>query len=150
MTAVVHQSGSHGPITLTVFGRVFRFAWIAVVLLTVISELVFFPNTPATLFYSYKAAKVLLFVLLGYLTPLTFWRFNSVTLGLIFGTFSAMLVESAQAAGISSGHSFSWLELGAKLCLVFVGFALALDARYERRIKLGSFRIALIDPVLGL
>jgi len=64
----------------------------------------------------------------------------------IFAAFSAALVESLQ--GLSRGHRFTWFELGAKLCLIFIGFSFSLDARYERAIRFGPLRIALIGPHL--
>lgn len=146
--------GQPGSRVLRVFSTSFRVAWLAVAILTTLSELIPFPLLIVTphialsysLFYTYKTAKVLLFLILGYLTPLTFWRFNSLTVGLIFSALSAALVESLQGLGVSHGHRFSWWELVAKLCLVVIGFTLALEARYEGSIKLGKFRIALTGP----
>jgi lysylphosphatidylglycerol synthetase-like protein (DUF2156 family) len=134
--------------SLRVFGIGVHIAWLSIAALTIITELLPFPPiVPPPLFYTYKAAKVLLFLILGYLAPLTFWRFNSLTLGFVFGAFSAALVETLQ--GLShDGHSFSWFELIAKLCLISFGFALALEARYERAIRLGPLSIALVGPNL--
>lgn len=154
MNAKEQLLGNPGSRVLRVFSTSLRVAWLVVAILTTLSELIPFPLVIVTphivlsysLFYSYKIAKVLLFLSLGYLTPLTFWRFNSLTVGLIFSALSAALVESLQGLGVSHGHSFSWWELLAKLCLVVIGFTLALEARYEGSVKLGKFRIRLAGP----
>jgi glycopeptide antibiotics resistance protein len=147
MTAGLHHTGHPHGSSLAAFSPSLRLAWVAIAALTVLAELIPFPPiVPPPLFYSYKAAKILLFLILGYMAPLTFWRFNSLTLGVVFAAISAALVESLQ--GLPHGHRFSWFELIAKLCLIFVGFAFALDARYERVIRLGPLRVALVGPHL--
>lgn len=147
MTVGFHRVGHPHELSVRAFSPSLRLAWITIAALTVITELIPFPPiVPPPLFYSYKTAKVLLFLILGYCAPLTFWRFNSLTLGVIFAAISAAIVEALQ--GLSHGHRFSWFELIAKLCLIFIGFAFALDARYERAIRLGPLRIALVGPHL--
>jgi hypothetical protein len=147
MNAGLHHVGNPRDFSLRAFSPSLRLAWIAIAVLTVVSELIPFPPiVPPPLFYTYKTAKILLFLIIGYMAPLTFWRFNSLTFGVIFAAFSAGLVECLQ--GLSHGHRFSWFELAAKLCLIFVGFSFALDARYERAIRLGPLRIALVGPHL--
>jgi hypothetical protein len=156
MTAPAQPHANPGSPVLRVFGTSLRVAWLAVAILTTLSEVIPFPLLIVTphvtlsysLFYGYKTAKVALFLILGYLTPFTFWRFNSLTAGLLFATLSAALVESLQGLGISHGHRFSWLELTVKLCLVLIGFTLALEARYEGSLKLGKRRIVLTGPHL--
>ena len=89
MTAGLRRGGHLHDFSLRAFSPSLRLAWIAIAVLTVVSELIPFPPiVPPPLFYSYKAAKVLLFLILGYMAPLTFWRFNSLTLGVIFAAFS--------------------------------------------------------------
>ena len=100
------------------------------------------------LFYSYKVLKGLLFFALGYLTPLAFWRFNSLGRGMLLAVLSASAVEMAQ--DFFQGHRFSLFELALKLLVIFAGFALALNARYEQRISLGWWRIQLnIEHIHG-
>ncbi len=55
---------------------------------------------------------------------------------------SAMFVEGLQAV-IGHGHRFRWYELVAKLLLVLAGFVFALNARFERTIRLGPLTIPL-------
>ena len=83
----------------------------------------------------------MLFLALGYTTPLAFWRFNSLGRGMILAAASACAVEMLQ--GFSPGHRFSFLELSLKLVVIFVGFAFALNARYEQKISLGWLHIQL-------
>jgi hypothetical protein len=156
MIAPTQPHADPGSPVLRVFGTSLRVAWLVVAVLTMLSEVIPFPLLIVTphatlsysLFYAYKTAKVVLFLVLGYLTPFTFWRFNSLTAGLLFAALSAALVESLQGLGLSHGHRFSWLELAVKLGLVLVGFTLALEARYEGSLKLGKRRILLAGPHL--
>jgi hypothetical protein len=97
-------------------------------------------HLPPLIFYSYKATKVILFVILGYLSPLTFWRFDSLALGFLFALGSAATVEVLQA-WVQSGHRFSLFELLAKLFLIGVGFIMALGARYDGEISLGLLHL---------
>jgi hypothetical protein len=99
-------------------------------------------------FYSYKATKVVLFLVLGYLGPLTFWKFDSLGLGALFAFGSAATVEVLQG-WIQSGHRFSWFELAAKLFLVGAGFVMALGARYDGVINLGFLRLGLRNAHLS-
>jgi hypothetical protein len=100
------------------------------------------PLMPPVPFYSYGAAKAICFVVLGYLAPLAFWRFNALNRGILLAAISATFVESLQGL-LHRGHSFHWYELVVKLGLILIGFALALDARYERMISIGRFHIRL-------
>lgn len=133
---------------LRVFTSFMRSLWIVIILLTIASELVPVPVFPPELHYSIKFAKGLLFVLAGYLLPLTFWRFNSLNRGIVFASFSAGLVETLQGV-FGNGHSFHWYELLLKVALVLFGFILALDARYERRITMGPLKVALTGECLS-
>jgi hypothetical protein len=102
------------------------------------------PSLAPLPYYSYTACKAALFVLIGLFSPLTFWRFDSLGLGLLFSALVAGAVEAAQS--VSQGHRGSYLEFAAKLVLLFLGFAYALSARYERVLRLRPFHVALLDP----
>ena len=94
------------------------------------------------LFYAYCAAKALLFVVLGFGVPIAFASFNAINRGIIFAVVSAAGVEALQAV-VGRGHSFHWYELLVKLFLLLLGFALALNARYDHVISCGPLRIRL-------
>jgi hypothetical protein len=132
--------------SIHVFSRALLLLWIGVAAVTVTLEVIPAEFHPLLL-YSYLSLKVLLFFVCGYLTPLTFWRFDKLSLGLCFAAASAMFVEALQRI-IGNGHRFSWGELLAKLGLIGFGFILALDARYERAILLGRLRFQLIGKHL--
>jgi hypothetical protein len=130
---------------MKVFTPTLRILWIVMVVVTIIGEVVILPTKPPlppVPHYAYKIGKLLLFVAVGYLAPLAFWRFNALTRGLALAFVSAMGVETLQGL-LGRGHSFHWYEMLLKLGLIFFGFALALDARYERRIFSGPLRIRL-------
>jgi hypothetical protein len=125
-----------------------RLAWILIALLTISLELRPFHNFQPrsvflmyALFYGYKTLKALLFVLFGFLTPIAFWRFRSLSYGLVIAAVSALVVELLQGWLVFTGHSFGWLELCAKLFLIFVGFVKGLDARYEGFIRIGRLKL---------
>jgi hypothetical protein len=61
--------------------------------------------------------------------------------GFLVGASATALVEISQHW--IPGHTFSLLELLGKWGIIFAGFALSLDARYARRIKLGVLRVSL-------
>jgi hypothetical protein len=124
------------------FGKLLRFAWIAIASATVVAEVFPVVDLPPTVFYTYKIAKITLFFLLGYCTPVAFHRFDKLNWGLFVASGSAVFVELLQAL-IGNGHRFSVLELFAKVILIGLGFAFALDARYERAISIGIWRIRL-------
>jgi len=128
---------------VTILNTTFRLLWLAVVLSTIVLEVV--PaHFPPSLFYTYKLTKCLLFVALGYLTPLAFWRFHSLNLGFVFAAVSAAFVELVQRF-IGNGHASTWIELFAKLLIIAFGFVLALNARYERTVGVGRFRVRLVS-----
>ena len=131
--------------TLRVFTPALRMVWIAIVSITVVVEVILLPTNPPLPpipHYSYKLFKLLLFVAVGYLAPLAFWRFNALNRGILLAAVSSMGVETLQSL-IGRGHSFHWYELLLKLGLILLGFALALDARYERQISAGPIHIQL-------
>ncbi len=131
--------------SLTMFSRAFRSAWLATVLLTTIVELTPFHSEgmPRYVFYSWKAFKCLLFLALGWETPLTFWKSNTLTNGLLLGFISAGAIECIQ--GLVVGHSFSPVELIAKMLIIVTGFLLGLIARHDESIGLASFSIHLVS-----
>ena len=79
------------------------------------------------------------------LTPFSFWRFNRLAYGAMFAVLSIVVAEAFQ--GLSAGHRTSYLELVAKLLVLFTGFAFALELRLDRRIKLGPLSVVLFDPI---
>ena len=126
------------------FGTLVRASWITAFVITLGSELTPRPNLPPTPFYSYLGCKIILFLLLGFLTPLTFWRFNSLNYGTLFAIAATAAVEILQLW--IPGHSFSVFELAGKLVLIIFGLTLALDARYDGYIHLGPLSVRLCDP----
>ena len=136
-----------------IFGPSMRLAWTVIAVLTISLELTPFHNFQARftfvaylLFYGYKTLKALLFLIFGFLTPIAFWRFRSLTYGLVIAAFSALLVELLQGWLVFTGHSFGWLELAAKLFLIFVGFMKGLNARYEGAVRIGSLSLPIGEP----
>jgi hypothetical protein len=135
---------------LRVFTPTLRTVWVAIVAVTIVSEVLLLPTNPPLPplpHYSYKIFKLLLFIAVGYLAPLAFWRFNALNRGIMLAAVSAMGVETLQGL-IGRGHSFHWYEMLLKLGLIVLGFTLALDARYERQISAGPLRIRLIGEHL--
>jgi hypothetical protein len=53
-----------------------------------------------------------------------------------------MFVEVLQGK-IGNGHRFSFVELVAKIMLISLGFVVALEARYQRAIIIGKWRVRL-------
>jgi hypothetical protein len=127
---------------LRVFTGGFRALWILLASLTVLMETMPIPPMATVLFYAYCAAKALLFVVLGFGVPLAFAAFNAMNRGIIFAALSAAAVEVLQAV-VGRGHSFHWYELLVKLFLILLGFALALNARYDHLICYGPFKLRL-------
>ena len=124
-----------------------KLTWVSLLLLTVLLEVTFLPREIyPPYFYTYKCVKGLLFFTLGYLTPIAFWRFNSLGRGFLWAVLSAVFVEVVQ--GFFPGHRFSTAELLLKLAVLFAGFAFALNARYEGRIGIGSWQIRLLNEHL--
>jgi hypothetical protein len=134
-------------IEIKVFGPLMRVLFIVIAVMTIALEIV--PLRPMSIlcFYSYKAAKGLLFLSLGCITPLALWRFDSMNKGLVFAAVSATLVETAQRFVV--GHHFSIFELLAKLILLVVGFLVAMNALYERRLRLLGVEICLVSEHLS-
>jgi hypothetical protein len=113
-----------------VFGKPLKLFWAMLALAAIAIELV--PaHYPAGVFVTQNWTKAGLFLLLGYLAPMAFWRFSYLTASILASAASAILVELIQAM-VAHGHRFSWIELGVKLALLAAGFLIALDVRYER------------------
>lgn len=125
---------------IRIFGVPVRLLWTAIVVATVLSEVLPAPQTAPANFYTYEALKALGFVLVGYLAPLSFWQFNALNRGILYAALSATLVETLQQI-IGHGHRFRWYELAVKLVLLLAGFILALNARYDRALRLGPLVI---------
>ena len=64
------------PLCLPVFGPTVRSIWAVVLTATVLSEVLPIPHMTPVSFYSYCAGKAVMFLAVGYLTPLAFWRFD--------------------------------------------------------------------------
>ena len=112
------------------FGKPLKLFWAMLALGAIAVELV--PaHYPAGVFVKQNWAKASLFLTLGYLPPMAFWRFSYLTASILVSASSAILVELIQAM-VAHGHRFSWVELGVKLALLAAGFLIALDVRYER------------------
>lgn len=144
-SALPHRPRRTYTFDLHLFNGQARGWWTAVVILTIFSEVVPLPAFKPAPLVAYCAAKAVLFFLDGYLAPLAFWRFNALNRGLFLSVLSACAVETLQSI-LGHGHSFHWYELLIKLILVFVGFAMALDARYECRVQAGPFLLRLHYP----
>jgi hypothetical protein len=68
---------------------------------------------------------------------------DALNRGIAFAALSATIIEVLQGI-IGNGHSFHWYELLVKLLLILVGFMFGLDARFERNLSLGTFKITLL------
>jgi hypothetical protein len=142
MSSISPNHAKADSFSLRLFGPLMRSSWLVVMAVTVISEVYPFPLLPPVPFYTIWAIKLLFFFVLGYLAPLTFWRFNALNRGVGFAALSASFVEVLQGS-VGHGHSFHWYELLVKLALILLGFVLALEAIYDRKISIGPLRIAL-------
>jgi hypothetical protein len=125
--------------SVAIFNWWARLSWLLLFTLLMLAELLPRPNFAPLLFYSYSGCKALMFVLLGFLTPLAFWRFDRVGLGVIASAVGAGAAEMSQS--LVEGHRSSWLEFLLKMLLLLAGFAVALSVRYDRKISVGRFGI---------
>ncbi len=132
------------PTSTQLFSQGLRTGWALVLFVTVAVELLPLPPVPAAVLYSYVAWKAALFIALGSLTPLAFWAFDRIGFGVLFSVLTAGSVELLQS--LSAGHRASVFEFVAKLVLLFIGFALALNLRYDGVLRLGPFRRQFINP----
>jgi hypothetical protein len=130
-------------VDVPVFSRSLKILLLVVVVVTIASEVVPIPNLPPAAFYAYKCAKGVLFLLLGSVTPLALWRFDSMNRGLAFAAISATLVEASQI--FIPSHRFSVLELLAKLALILIGFLLSMNVLYERKLRIFGLEIHFVS-----
>lgn len=144
-----YQSASpaieHYNARIRLFGAFIRSIWTALFVATVTLEVL--PRDPSWgphLFYPYTACKSILFVLLGFATPLAIWKFNSLGLGILAAAVAAGAAEASQVFLV--GHHASSLEFFAKLLLLTFGFALALIVRHDCYLNIGIRRIFFVDP----
>lgn len=125
-----------------VFTPFMRAVWTASFVLTILLELTPIPPIAPAYFYTYCASKLILFMLVGYFAPLAFWPFNNLNRAILLGLFSAGSIELTQGI-LRRGHRFVWYELAAKVAIIVGCFVLALVARHNRRIAIGSIRVQL-------
>jgi hypothetical protein len=132
-------------VNVNAFSIPIRILFVAIVSALVIAELASIPMWPPPIYYPWQISKLIGFVVIGVLTPLAFWRFNALNRGLLYAALSAAFVETMQAIVNRghSGHAFHWYELIIKLILILFGFAIGLDIRYERQIKVGPVQFVL-------
>ncbi len=132
---------------LRMFGVEFKAVWLATVILTSIVELTPFHSEgmPPPVFYAWKAFKCLLFLAVGWETPLSFWQSGKLAYGLVLGCAVAGAIEAIQNSVV--GHRFSIFELMAKSAIIFAGFALGLVARHDEIISLGALKVRLTSSV---
>jgi L-asparagine transporter-like permease len=123
-----------------------RSVWGAVLVATILSEVLPPPTTSLTVYCLYCTTKIVLFLAVGYLTPLAFWRCDHR--GLFVVALCSCLFEVLQSL-VSQGHAFHWYEMILKMILIIFGFAVALEARDERRILHGPMRIRLVSPLFA-
>ncbi len=126
--------------SIVLFSPRIRALWIFLALLTVVPELLPVAPMPLGLFGLYYVLKVMSFCLLGFLAPLSFRGLNGIgsALSISFGT--ALVVETFQGF-LHNGHVFHWYELVGKLALIVLGFAIALECRYEGKLHFGFLRL---------
>ena len=132
------------PLWLPVFGPLMRSVWALVLSATILSEVLPIPPMSLTLYCVYCATKAVLFLAVGYLTPLAFWRCDHR--GFIAVAACSCGFEVLQSL-VSQGHAFHWYEMILKMVLIIIGFGVALEARDERRILHGPIRIRLVSPL---
>lgn len=130
--------------SLRIFGLQFKFAWWLTFIALGVVELTPFHSEgmPLTLFYTWKLFKGLLFFSVGWEAPLTFWRSGSLTNGLLLACLSACIIETLQ--GLAVGHSFSVLEMLAKVLLIFSGFVVGLTVRHDQGFGVRGFHVRLV------
>src|SRR5689334_17428451 len=114
---------------MTTYGKSSKCLWALLALLATALDLIpaHYPAGILAMHIGYKAA---IFLALGYLIPLAFWRFNYLNVSILISIGLAVTVEAIQAV-LGNGHRFSVVELGTKLFLMAIGFVIALNVRYE-------------------
>ena len=145
-TATAVRRGYPAVRSITILNNTFRLVWMIAVTVTISAEVIPAHFAPA-IFYTYEATKCFLFLTLGYLTPLAFWRYTTLNRAFLFAAASASAVELLQNI-VGNGHKFSFRELFAKVVLIAIGFLLSLNACDERAIRVGPLRIQLLSEHL--
>jgi hypothetical protein len=140
------SSAMASPLWLPVFGPLMRSVWAAVLAATIVSEVLPIRPMSLALYCVYCATKAVLFLAVGYLTPLAFWRCDHR--GFFVVAACSCIFEILQTL-VSHGHAFHWYEMIWKMVLIIIGFGVALEARDERRILHGPIRIRLVSPLFA-
>ena len=130
--------------TIAMFSAPVRGLWFLLLGCTLATELVplsaaFESQFSPLAFHSYEAAKLIAFFVFGFLTPVAWWRYQSLGIGVLFAMATTAMVEAGQA--FIPGHRASTFELGVKLVLLFTGFAAALNIRKDQQLTLGPLRL---------
>jgi hypothetical protein len=131
-------------VTIPMFSIAVRGIWVLVLACTLVAELVplslaFEAQFSTLAFHSYEAAKLVAFFTFGFLTPIAWWRYKTLGIGVLFAIITTAIVELGQAW--IPGHRTSLLELAVKLVLLFTGFAAALDVRKYQEFTAGPLCI---------
>ena len=122
------------------FSIAVRGLWFVLLACTLVAEVVplstaFEAQFSTFTFHSYEAAKLVAFFVFGFLTPVAWWRYKTLGIGVLFAIITTAIVELGQA--FIPGHRTSMLELSVKLVLLFTGFAAALDVRKYQQFTAG-------------
>lgn len=140
------QSNGSSPaiVNVPMFSLPIRILWLLVVGGTLLSQLVpltlaFEAQFSTLTFHFYQAAKLAAFFVFGFLTPLAWWRYQTLGRGILFGIVTTAIVEIGQS--FIPGHRSSVIELCVKVTLIITGFALALDIRKYQDFKIGALSI---------
>jgi hypothetical protein len=131
-------------ITIPMFSMLVRGFWFLLLAGTLVSELVplslaFEAQFSTLTFHSYEVVKLITFFVFGFLTPLAWWRYNTLGVGVLFAVITTAAVELGQA--FIPGHRTSAIELGVKLVLLLAGFAAALDFRKYQHFNAGPLSV---------
>jgi hypothetical protein len=141
MLSGAHSHRSPGAIvTIPMFSVPVRGLWFLLLAGTLVSELVplsleFEARFSTLTFHSYEAAKLVAFFVFGFLTPIAWWRYKSLGMGVLFAIVTTAIVELGQA--FIPGHRTSMFELAVKLVLLLTGFTAALDVRKYQEFTAG-------------
>ena len=122
--------------------------WVTILACTILSEILPLRGVPPVALYSYMAAKGVLFVIFGFITPLAFWRYTLLGTSIVLATSVTTIVEMIQS--LIEGHRSSCLELLIKAMCILVGFILGLHIRFDRSIMLGPIRLKFLDKHLPI
>jgi hypothetical protein len=130
--------------SVAMFSIPVRSVWLLVLMGTLISELVplsltFESRFSPIVFHSYQAAKLIAFWCLGFLTPLAWWHYKRLGIGVLFTVAITATVEIMQS--LIPGHRTSAVELMVKIVLLFTGFVSGLDVRKYQQLTVGPMSI---------